>query len=601
MIRLPDGGTATVVVDRSPRDRSLGRLLRTELVASPLVIALAFLLLRLIASIALRPLGQITDAARRTTEGRRGERLRPHPAETELGQMAVAYDDMLDALEAAVADARQAQQHSANTQERDRRILETAHEAFVAVDKNGVIVDWNAASERTFGWSRAEALGRLVEDLVVPPGSRFRNRMGRERIGIGDAGAVGSRIRAEALHRDGHRFPVEITAWAMPDRDGLALNAFVRDLTESTRTQEVTSELAAVVQSTDEAIVSLNLDGTIVSWNPGAERMYGHTASEAVGQHVFLIVDEHMRPQMAEALEALGRGEPVPSMEVPRRRRTDGSRIDMVLTLSPVASDGALRATLLVARDVSSERRLASELDETLVALQAALEEARASEVATRRFLDDAAHQLRAPITGIQACAETLLRGTGVEDRDHLLSTVLRETTRASRVMSGLLTMARVNQGQALVRQPCDVVALCQDEADRIARVEPGIRVSVTSSGPTPLGRPVLDPQAVGDIVANLLDNARRHAVSRIDIGVRRDDVDRITLTVADDGPGLPAGQADAAFDRFVSLDGKGGSGLGLAIARALARAHGGELSYADGVFVLSLSVQADPALVATA
>ena len=379
----------------------------------------------------------------------------------------------------------------------------------------------------------------------------------------------------------------------------MALDAFGRDLTEISRTREVSSHRGAAVPSTDEAIVSINLDGTIVSWNQGAERMYGHAASEAVGRHVYLIVDDHMRPKFAQALEALRRGESVPCMEVPRRRRTHGSRIDMAPSLSPVASaTGEFRATLLVARDVSSERRLESELDETLGALQCALEESRASEVATRRFLDDAAHQLRAPITGIQACAETLLRGICTDDREHLLSTVLRETTRASRVMTGLLTLARVNQGQALVRRACDLVALCHDEAERIVRAEPKIRVSVTSSGDMPVGRPVLDPQAVGDIVANLLDNARRHALSRIDIGVCRNHLDRITVTVADDGPGLPVGQADAAFDRFVSLDGRGGSGLGLAIARALARAHGGDLSYTDGVFVVSLTVEEASAVV---
>jgi signal transduction histidine kinase len=95
--------------------------------------------------------------------------------------------------------------------------------------------------------------------------------------------------------------------------------------------------------------------------------------------------------------------------------------------------------------------------------------------------------------------------------------------------------------------------------------------------------------------LANLLDNARRHAAGRIELTVGTDQASQLEIRLADDGPGLPLEMAERAFERFVSLDGKGGTGLGLAIARELARAHGGELSYQGGAFVLRLPMRLHP------
>jgi signal transduction histidine kinase len=231
------------------------------------------------------------------------------------------------------------------------------------------------------------------------------------------------------------------------------------------------------------------------------------------------------------------------------------------------------------------------ELDASLDALENLLYESQASEAATRQFLDDAAHQLRAPITSLRASAETLLRGPEADERDRLLGAVVRETSRASRLMSGLLQMARLNQGRKFNPSPCDLVALCQDELDRVHFAAPQLELKITETGGEgSIGKPDLDSEAVAEILGNLLDNARRHARTGIEIVLARAD-GTVELAVANDGPRIPSDKTDAIFDRFISLDGLGGSGLGLPIARQLAEAQSGSLAYEDGRFVLRLPV----------
>jgi PAS domain S-box-containing protein len=593
--------TADVAVSSQDRDISLARLRRLELVVTPLVAGLALLLLKLIGEIAVLPLGRIADAARRTAEGQRGERLRPYPSHNRLGRMATAYDDMLDALEAALAEARDAQAQSERLLERDRLILETARDAFVGMDENGLIIDWNAEAERTFGWAREEVIGRSAAATLVPEELRPAHEEGLQPIlRWGGTNIVGRRVEVAALRRDGGRIPVELAVWRVHHEGLVTANAFIRDVTEEKAAQAAIARLAAIVESSDEAILSTTLDGVILTWNSGAERMYGYTASEAVGRDMSLIAPGELSDLVEETLEGVRNGTRVQRVEEVRRCKS-GTLIDVALTISPVVdSTGAIIGASSVGRDITEQRWLAAQLDATLAKLEKAVDEAHASGAATRRFLDDAAHQLRTPITTIRASAELLVRGgMAAEDRDRLLGSLIRHSASASRMMAGLLRMARLNQGTELVRRPCDLAALCRVEVERLATLMPGIDVVVTAAD-EPLGWPALDSEAVSEILSNVIDNARRHAASRIDIDVSQSE-GQVEVAVTDDGPGVPEEHVDSIFERFVSIDGRGGSGLGLAIARGLAQAHGGDLSYENKAFVLRLpdavSPDAEPSL----
>lgn len=231
----------------------------------------------------------------------------------------------------------------------------------------------------------------------------------------------------------------------------------------------------------------------------------------------------------------------------------------------------------LRADDPGSELgRMAVAYDEMLDELENAVTRTREAEGRTRRFVDDAAHQLRTPVASLRAAVEALLGTYEPEQRDRLMSLLVRETSRASRVLNDLLLMARLDAGRPPERQPVDLLPILSDEVERTRSLAPGIEVSCPSP-PSPLTQVEVDPVRMREVVANLLDNARRHARGRVEARLAAT-ADGVVLRVDDDGPGVDPAARELVFERFATLDGQGGTGLGLPIARAIARAHGGEL-----------------------
>jgi two-component system OmpR family sensor kinase len=246
--------------------------------------------------------------------------------------------------------------------------------------------------------------------------------------------------------------------------------------------------------------------------------------------------------------------------------------------------------------------RAASAFDGMLDALEAsehrarrAAETAQRAETATRRFLVDAAHELRTPIAGIQAAAEQLASNASQEEADpaarrqyRRATLLLSDARRAGRLVADMLDLSRIDAGLPLDLQGTDLAAIIAAEAERTAMLAP--QLTITLPGLTALSVQA-DPTRVAQILSNLLDNARRHTPpgGRISIDLRRRDEPGAgggvaEVIVTDTGPGIPDDEGEHIFERLVRLDtGRardlGGAGLGLPIARALARAHGGDLT----------------------
>ncbi|MBD8661057.1 HAMP domain-containing histidine kinase [Frigoribacterium sp. CFBP 8754] len=229
--------------------------------------------------------------------------------------------------------------------------------------------------------------------------------------------------------------------------------------------------------------------------------------------------------------------------------------------------------------------RTAAAFDEMLDDLERAEGAALAAEARLRSFVSDAAHELRTPVAGIQAAADTLVRAQLDDDeRERLTVHVVRESLRAGRLIGDMLLMARLDEGLALAPRPLDVAEVARGAAER-QRVRGGdVAVEVVTSGPVP---PVSgDLDRLGQVVGNLLDNAVRHARSSVRVSVASRgvvDTAEVVVRVDDDGRGVDDADRERVFDRLVRLDeararGDGGSGLGLPIARAIARAHGGDV-----------------------
>jgi two-component system, OmpR family, sensor kinase len=233
---------------------------------------------------------------------------------------------------------------------------------------------------------------------------------------------------------------------------------------------------------------------------------------------------------------------------------------------------------------------LARAFDDMLDALEAAVDAARTAEQSQRKFLADVAHQLRTPMAGIRVSVELLLlqaEDATPEERERLLGNLIRETGRVTRLVNGLLRIARLDLDTGLLVQSTDLVELCRQEVDR-QRDLADVPVELIIAH-APSAQVLLDPVQFQEALSNLLDNARRFALSAITVTLTEHADGSITLLVADDGPGVLPEDHERVFERFVTFGSGSGTGLGLPIARAISRGHGGDLTVDGNGFVLSL------------
>lgn len=267
--------------------------------------------------------------------------------------------------------------------------------------------------------------------------------------------------------------------------------------------------------------------------------------------------------------------------------------LDTVVGTARAIADGEWEHRLHPQRTDTELGRMAVAFDEMLDGLETAVQTAQNSDERSRKFLVDAAHQLRTPIAGIRAAVELLLWEDDPQERETLQSHLLRESTRVSRLITALLRMARHDRGRPVDLKPVLLHELVAHEVERTEGLAPDLEVNLDTEHATDL--PILaDVDEVREAVANILDNARRHAETRIDVTVARH-AHMAEIRIHDDGPGVAPEAENLIFERFATLDGKGGSGLGLPIARAIARAHGGDLVYHQGDFIFRIAVDPPP------
>lgn len=339
---------------------------------------------------------------------------------------------------------------------------------------------------------------------------------------------------------------------------------------------------------------------------PGPPGPPAATATEVVhplpdGARLILVADTTQTTQVTRQLRQLMIGAGVATLLVAALLLVGVSRValrplDRLTALATDIATGDRGRRLRPKRTDTELGRAAGAFDGMLEALEAserrardAAEDARRAEAATRRFLVDAAHELRTPIAGIQVAAEQLASNAGQHQHDaaargqyRRATLLLSDARRAGRLVGDMLDLSRIDAGLPLNVQDVDLAAVVDAEADRTTMLAP--RVTVGRTGLAELGIRA-DPTRLAQILGNLLDNARRYtpAGGAINVDLRATD-HTAEVTVTDTGPGIPDEERDRIFERLVRLDAgrardHGGAGLGLPIARALARAHGGELT----------------------
>lgn len=263
-----------------------------------------------------------------------------------------------------------------------RGILETALDSIIMMDSDGRVTEFNPAAERIFGFTRDEAVGRELAELIIPPQLRDAHRRGLMNfLKTGEGPLIGKRIEIVGMRKGGSQVSVELAISAMKIDNSPVFIAYLRDIAERRSNEESSRRLAAIVESSEDAIISKDLNGIITSWNLGAERLFGYTAEEALRKPITIIIPPDRYQEEQQILSRIHSGERVEHLDTVRRRK-DGRLVNVSITVSPVKNaDGRVIGASKIARDISERvrherRRLAQYTVASLLAGSWTLEEA---------------------------------------------------------------------------------------------------------------------------------------------------------------------------------------------------------------------------------
>jgi PAS domain S-box-containing protein len=450
---------------------------------------------------------------------------------------------------------------------------------------------WDAATDRvTMGVRTAEYFG--LPDTAPITWTNLRERLhpddrdhAREAVEAALRDRADYDIEYRVLRPGGGERWIASKGRGVYEDDGRAVGMIgvVHDVTERKKLELVQHRLAAVVESSDDAIVSKDLTGVIQTWNSGAERIFGYTAAEMIGTSILRLIPPELRSEEKTILERQRRGERVEHYETVRVTK-DGRRIDVSLTVSPIRdSSGTVVGASKVARDITARKRAEQEL---LEAERRARAEAERISFMKDEFLATLSHELRTPLNAIVGWAQ-LLRNQNHADRDVLegLAVIDRNAKVQAQLIEDLLDMSRIISGKVrLDTQRVDIQDVVRAAIASVRHLADAKDITLQLELDPQAGMVWGDPNRLQQCVWNLVSNAIKFTPNggRVLVTVCRTG-GRVELTVADNGQGIAPAFLPHLFERFRQADSSttryhGGLGLGLSIVKSLVDLHGGSV-----------------------
>ena len=242
------------------------------------------------------------------------------------------------------------------------KVVESSDDAIISKTLDSIITSWNRAAERLFGYTAAEALGKSIR-MIIPANRQHEED---EVLGRIRAGQPVTHYETIRQRKDGTLVPISLTVSPIYDDAQRVIGAskIARDITDRVEGAATLRRLAAAIESSDDAIITKNLQSIITSWNPAAERMFGYTEAEAIGRSIRMLIPDELQGEEDEVLAKIRAGEKVDHYETIRKRKT-GETLSISLTVSPIRdANGVIVGASKIARDVSERIRLQGKADE---------------------------------------------------------------------------------------------------------------------------------------------------------------------------------------------------------------------------------------------
>jgi PAS domain S-box-containing protein len=461
-------------------------------------------------------------------------------------------------------------------------ILQSALDCIISYDEDGGIREWNPAAEQAFGFRQTEVLGWPIDEVILPKGKRESQRA---LLGLGEEGfrviGDGRRLELILLRHDGREFPADVAISRITIDDRPMFTAYLRDASERKNAERATSELAAVVANSNDAIIGCTLSGVIRSWNAGAERIFGYSAEEAVGRPLHMLIPSDRIDEFPQMLTVVQRGESLANYETVRLRR-DGKKINVSATDSPIRGEGGLISGLSsIARDITERKRLEEEL------LQSQKMEA------VGRLAGGIAHDFNNILTAVLGYSDLLIGQ--IEERHWMwknLNEIRKAAEFASSLTQQLLAFSRRQPLYPRVFSINESIARMEKMLQRVIGEHFRVRTTLSAHN----GRVKADPGQIEQVLLNLCVNARDAMpdggtvlISSSDVTYIPDETatipempagEYVKLNVADTGTGIAPEILKHIFEPFFTTKEKGqGTGLGLATCYGIVKQSGGYIS----------------------
>ena len=475
-------------------------------------------------------------------------------------------------------------------------IVNSSDDVIISKNLDGIILSWNRAAERLFGYTPDEAIGKHI-GLIVP-GDRMDEEYGiLGRVGKGELVDHFETVRRT---RDGRLVDVSLTISPIVDDHGIivGISKIGRDITATKSAERAAAHLAAIVESSDDAIISKRLDGVITTWNQAAERIFGYTPDEAIGRHVTMLIPHEHMDEETLIIGKIKAGDRVEHFETIRRAK-DGTLIAVSLTVSPIRDEtGRVVGASKIARDITEQKRI----------------QQLATEAGQRRdeFLANMSHELRTPMNAIIGLSHILAMSDALTARDQKSVAMLRTSADGLlRLINDLLDFAKIDQGEIdLEIGEFNLHAATQTTFELMAVKAHEKRIDMAMIYDGALGDYYMgDAFRLQQILTNIVGNAVKFTEQgRIDVDVRRCgtvDAPLVCFEVRDTGIGIAPDKQDAVFEKFIQADAGltrkyGGTGLGLSIAKSLVEKMGGSIELVSNLgvgstFTIVLPLQKGP------
>ena len=478
-------------------------------------------------------------------------------------------------------------------------LLEALPDAIVAVDDNGTIVQINSQTQELFGYTRNELLGQKVE-ILVPESYRPRHHQHREHFTAAPkTRRMGADLDLYGRRRNGSEFPVEISLSPVYTENGTLVLSAIRDISDRKRIAEElrraneelhrrTSEqlgeyrtrLASIIDSSEDAIIGKDLDGTITSWNQGAERIYGYSPEDVVGKHISILAPSDRPDEIPEILRKINRGESVEHFESARVAK-DGRRLDVSISVSPLRdAKGDVVGASAIARDITAQKRTEGQLHQSQ------------KMEAIGRLAGGVAHDFNNILAIISACTEFLRdRMDRAPETSQYIENIKKAIERGSSLTRQLLAFSRSSVIQPRI---LDLNERLKD-VGKLLRPLMGDDVEILIVSKSPAAVIEADPGQLDQIVVNLAVNAR-DAMPRggkFILETRAEKLDEafaeqhqnvpagkyVLLAVSDTGSGMDEATVSRVFEPFFTTKETGkGTGLGLATVYGIVKQSAGHI-----------------------